>query len=310
MDSNQNSGMVKRLSFVVFFLMVLVSSTLCTMADTVIKTITVSSTMPAAEGGTVRLPEFKAPKGCDLEIEWTSSESSFAPGKKVNATIILTAEEGYQFARNTTITVRNGEVTGKSISDSEIILKVKVGPLYYKLSAPEEVAWSSEKSSVVKWSAVKYATNYEVKVYHDDKVVKRETVKSKSYDAGKYFNGENEVTVSVTALGTDSSDSKYLSRSDEAFVDGADVDWGDRESTYGSWEGKRYLLTEKGEDKEYAKGWIEIFGKWYYFDRSNSFMDSLLIHVNFNIQLLLLSVLHTFLHIAPPHIYYQFETAA
>jgi len=269
MDCNQKKRFIKRGCLLLFLFTFVFGSTLCIKADTTIKTVTVSSSTSGDwEGGTVHLPEFRTPKGCELDVQWTSSESSVAPGKKANAELVLTAEDGYQFASNVSIKVNNAEITSKTISNSEIILKIKVGPLNYKLATPKEIAWSSEKSSIVKWSSVKYATSYRVKVYQDNKVVKTETVTSRSYDAGKYFNGESEVLVSVTALGTGNSDSKYIKQSDEAFVDGAEVDWDDKESTYGYWEGKRYRLTEKDDDKEYARGWIEIFGKWYYFDQN------------------------------------------
>ena len=257
---------LKWMCFGVVFMTVLTGGAIYAMAETVLKTITVSTSSPSFESGSVRIPEFRAPKGCDLDLEWISSSSSFGPGKNVTAQITLTTQDDYRFASNTKITVSGATVSSKTISDYEIVMRVKVGPLSYKLAEPEDIAWSSEKSSIVKWSSVKYATEYRVRVYQDDKVVKQETVKTRSYDAGKYFNGESEVRVSVTALGTGSSDSKYLKQSDEAFVDGSDVDWEDRETTYGVWEGKKYRLTEQGEDKEYAKGWTEIFGKWYFFN--------------------------------------------
>lgn len=256
----------RKLCFGIAFAAALSGGTICAMADTELKSVTVSNSMPNWESGAVRVPEFLSPRGCDLEVEWISSDSSFVPGKTATARITLTAEDGYWFSNNASFTVKGATVSSKSISGDKITARISVGPLYYKLGTPEQIAWSSEKSSIVKWSAVKYATQYRVKVYHDDKVVKQETVKTKSYDAGKYFNGEGDVYVSVTALGTGSSNSQYLRQGDEAFVDGSDIDWQDKETTYGYWEGKRYRISEVGDDKVYAKGWIEIFGKWYYFD--------------------------------------------
>jgi hypothetical protein len=229
--------------------------------------VNVKRTMSEIEEGTVRLPYFSAPSGCDLDLEWTSSQSSFAPGKTVSALITLTAEDGYQFASNVSVSVNGATISSKTVTNSEIVLKVKVGPLNYKLGRPEQVVWKSKTSAVVKWSDVKYATGYLVKVYHGDKVVKQETVKGKSFDAGKYFNGEDQVYVSVAAVATDGANSKYISRGEETFVSGTDVEWEYKESTYGVWQGNRYRITEDGDKPaEYAKGWIEIFGKWYFFN--------------------------------------------
>lgn len=246
----------------------LLAGTFGGMAETVLKTITVSSSYGDWEDGVARLPEFTAPGGCSLDVEGLSSESSYAPGKTARARITLTAEDGYEFDNSAKITVYGAEITSRSISPTEIVLQVKVGPLYYKLASPEHVAWSSEKSPILKWSKVQYATGYRVKVYQDDQVVKSEVVNSRSYDVSRYFNGESRVTASVTAVADNSANRKYIRDSEETFVNGDDVNWEDKESTYGFWQGNRYRISGDDDEREYAKGWVEIFGKWYYFNQN------------------------------------------
>lgn len=262
---NRIKKIIRNMSFGIAFLICLMANTLCVMADSVLSSVTVSSTTGDYEAEGARMPDFIAPRGCELETEWISSEASLAPGKTITAQLTLYAEEGYRFSSNPTISVYGATISGKSVSDDVIILRVKYGPLQYKLGVPEQIAWASEKSSVVKWSAVKYATDYKVKVYQDDKVIREETVTTRSFDAGKYFNGDSEVYVSVTAVATSGANRQYIRQGEEAFVSGSDVDWEDRESTYGVWSGNRYMISDDGDDSVYAKGWVEIFGKWYFF---------------------------------------------
>lgn len=268
MNINYIKRIINRVCFLGVFMMFLSGSTLCAKAEVTISNLTVSSSTPSYEAGEVRVPEFIAPSGCDLETRWVSSDSAFSPGKTVTAELTLTAEDGYSFSSNPTLRVSGATISSKSVSSDEIIIKVKVGPLYYKLEAPEKVAWASERSAIVKWSAVKHATEYQIKIYNDDVVVRTETVKGRSFDAGKYFNGENGVSVAVIARSTGSSNSSYIVDSDEVFVDGSDVDWDDKETTYGVWKGDRYRLSDDDEDSVYATGWVEIFGKWYYFGQN------------------------------------------
>lgn len=248
--------------------MFLLTGVFGSMAETVLKSVTVSYSFPDREGGRVQLPEFEAPRGCTLDIEWLSPKSSYAPGKTVKAQITLRAEDGYEFDKSAKITVHHANITSKSVSSSEIVLQVKVGPLYYKLAAPEHVSWSKENSSVLKWSKVEYATGYRVSIYQDEKVVKTEIIKSRSYDVGKYFNGDSQVTASVTAVADSSGNRKYIRDSKVVFVDGNDIEWEDRETTYGVWQGNRYRVSGDGEKAEYAIGWVEIFGEWYFFNQS------------------------------------------
>lgn len=239
-------------------------------AESELDNIYVYASYPEWEDGTAHIPEFSAPRGCDIEWEWNSPEASYGPGDYARGRITLTAEDGYEFSRSAKVTVGGAEVTGKTVSGSEMVLRIKSGPLQYKLKAPEHVSWSSEKSSVVKWSKVEHATGYRVRVYQDDKKVKEEIIKARNYDAGRYFNGDGDIYVSVTAVAHEGKNSRYIRESEERYVDGEDVDWDDRETTYGVWQGNRYRISGEDEPAVYAKGWIEIFGSWYYFDQNGT----------------------------------------
>lgn len=260
----------KTVGFMVFSAAVCMVMTIAARGETTLESVHVSARYSDWEGGMARIPEFTAPRGCGIEVEWTSSESSFKPGNTVGATITLIAEDDVRFGSKPKLSVDYGTITGKTVSDHEIVMKVRVGPLYYKLAAPEHVSWTAENSSVLKWSKVRHATAYRVRIYQDDRIIRREDVRGGTYDAGKYFNGDPGMFISVAAIDESSSDRNYIQESEERFLDSDDVDWEDRETTYGIWQGNRYRISDLDQEAEYAKGWIQIFGRWYYFNQNGT----------------------------------------
>lgn len=208
--------------------------------------------------------------GVSIEsISWSKDTEKWTPGKKVTATIVLSSDDGKEFA--STYGSKTCKISGATLSSAkEEGGNLKVTASYYpvvELDAPETAGWSSANRRKATWKKVEYATGYQIRLYRDDVYVRSIDATGTSKDLSDYMKKEANYYYEIRAVGKDKTDAKY--RKAGEYVLSTDQLMDDMGDTEGKWknyaEGKKY----RAEDGTYvADQWYKIADLWYYFDEN------------------------------------------
>lgn len=199
-------------------------------------------------------------------IELSKDESDWRPGRKVTYTIVLEPAEDYFFSKSDTkINITNGTLTSNySIKPSKIEMKVNYVPKI-TLENPENIYFEDEYLAT--WDDVEYASAYEVKIYKDGSSHKTVKVTKNEIDLSDYATDYEDITFDVRAVAKNSDESKYIKASEWVNCDES-VSASDNTS-YGYFTGDYDSYKFKASNGEYASGWQQINGNWYYFNVDN-----------------------------------------
>lgn len=247
---------------------------LTAFASNKVTNVSISIAETKTEPGTVYEAEVRS-NNSYYEIEECIPSKDYGdwkPGSKITYNITIVPKEGYSFdtKKIKKVSVSNGEVASDTIKSSKITLKVNYIPKV-TLAEPENIYFEDEYLAV--WDKVEYCKQYEVQVLKendDGKFVNHKTVKvdKPEIDLSSYATDGYEVTFKVRAIAKDSNQSVYLKSSQ--WVDCNEQVYSGDNTSYGNFSNSSNGITFKDENGNYATGWQQINGSWYYFNPSNN----------------------------------------
>ena len=236
--------------------------------------------------------EVFAPENATYEVtdveEIKMEEEDYKPGDYIRFEVTLSsAKDGRYFNedrdnRKFTLTADHSEVTVLNSDVDEygdLVVRVKYGPVAYKLKTPENVNFSAANTRIVTWDEVPEASGYEVELMDGEQVVKTVNVGratscalvTSSDTDGVNRDGRYYARVKAVPVGT--SQKRYLYESDYGItattIDGTSL------AVQGEWvkqdDGWRYRLPD---NRYYRGGWLLVDGSWYYFDSETGLMQT------------------------------------
>ena len=152
-------------------------------------------------------------------------------------------------------TVLNSDVN----EDGQLVVRVKYGPVVYRLQTPENVAFSQADSKILTWNEVPEASGYEVQLMKGDQVIKTITTgRVASCNIGgagtEGIDGSCYARVKAVPVGT--AQKRYLYESGygvtSTAIDGSSLGTqGQWVNDQGTW---RYRLPD---NRYYRDGWLE-----------------------------------------------------
>lgn len=212
-------------------------------------------------------------------------ETEYRPGDYIRFRIVLSpAKDGRYFNENrddrsVTITTDFSETTVLNSDvneDGQLVVRVKYGPVVYRLQTPENVAFSQADSKILTWNEVPEASGYEVQLMKGDQVIKTITTgRVASCNIGgagtEGIDGSCYARVKAVPVGT--AQKRYLYESGygvtSTAIDGSSLGTqGQWVNDQGTW---RYRLPD---NRYYRDGWLEVDGSWYYFDKTTAAMQT------------------------------------
>lgn len=201
-------------------------------------------------------------------VSWPRAAEKWTPGKKVTATVSLTAEGGNQFAGS--YSKSNCKVYGADYSSNKVVdqetmtVKANYVPVV-RLGETERAGWGDTTRTRAVWKKVDFATAYQVKLYSDGRLIKTLTVENNNVDLTPYLKNEASYYYEVKATSRNSSESKYLK--DGGFVQSDDQIMDNLGDTSGTWRDYQAGSKYRDMDGNYVtNSWKLISGKWYYFN--------------------------------------------
>lgn len=264
---------VKRFWFGIAVLLLTVGNAALVYADTAISDIKVTFLNQYDEEGKELLePAVMAGSdGYQVEsVAWSRERPEWEPGERITASIRLVPEEGRQFSYyygTEQISVSGaGYLTSWRESDGKMFMRVEYYPVV-QLGQTGYAGWSNSAQTRALWTAVPYATAYQLKLYRSSgEYVTTLTLRGTSVDLSGYFTQEDDYYYEVRATSKDSADAVY--RKNGAYVTSLDAS-AEAEAVSDRWNqtsfGRRYI-DENGTAA--ADGWRYIDGVWYYFEES------------------------------------------
>ncbi len=163
--------------------------------------------------------------------DYTTSVSSYEPGKSYSYTIELRCDSGDEFTSDTEVSVYGAyEVSITSRSARRMTVRAKTYPIYMMDKVQASIDWDEK---VVTWDKIPYAKGYSVKVYYEDKNGNERTVKksvtSPRLSLSGYIPKYDNVRVSVKATRGTGTGDRFIAETNYVYADGGGDD--DNEST-------------------------------------------------------------------------------
>lgn len=229
------------------------------------------------EPGVVMEPQISiSPSNCEIVgITWSKETEDWRPGKYVFVELVIAAPEGRTFA--STYSSRKCQISGgdyrsaKADPEDPSLLKVSVRYIpVVELGGTESAGWNEKNAMIATWKKVPFATQYDVRIYDGDRLIKTVECTGSSLNLGEYITGEGDYRYEVRAKGKTESEKKYLFTgeyvsSDDSMVISSE-ELGD---IGGSWsnhqEGRKYRAADGTNP---VSCWKMIMGVWYYFDEN------------------------------------------
>lgn len=219
--------------------------------------------------GEVEEPEITTKtSGVQIEsVEWSKDPEIWKPGKRVYATITLSAKDSFSAAYSKKNCVISGATfSSASVEDDELVVRAAYYPVV-QLDMPDNAGWSTKSQTTAQWDKVSYAEGYQVRLYCDGVCLRTINAATNKMDLAEYMTKEGNYYYEVRATGKDSSDNKYFKNSEYTLSE--DTELKDLGDTTGKWKndtiGKKY---QKQDGSYVTNAWHKIFGKWYYFDEN------------------------------------------
>ena len=200
------------------------------------------------------------------DVSWAYDHDSWVPARKLTCTVTLAAEDDNRFTKNPGVSVSNGEkVLANRKAPDELEVKLNYIPKM-KLPAPGGVYFDDEYS--LEWEKVPYAAGYEVRISRNGSSVATKKLGSRNdtrADISEYASDDEDIiTVELRSVGPDNKKS-YIQDSDWFAFDETVESTGDT-TYYGQYSNYTLTNTDDESHKEYASGWQQINGNWFYFD--------------------------------------------
>ncbi len=200
------------------------------------------------------------------DVSWAYDRDSWVPARKLTCTVTLQAEDENKFTKNPSVSVSNGEKVVANRRDPDV-LEVKLNYIpKMKLPAPGGVYFNDEYT--LEWEKVSYAAGYEIRVSRNGSSVATKKIGSRNEteaDISEYASDDEDIiTVELRSVGP-SNKKSYIQDSDWYAFDETLESTGDS-TYYGQY--RDYTLTNTDDEghKEYASGWQQVNGNWFYFD--------------------------------------------
>ncbi|MEY8336547.1 hypothetical protein AALB16_00735 [Lachnospiraceae bacterium 62-35] len=228
-------------------------------------------------------PENAVYEVADVE-EINMEEEDYRPGSYIRFQVTLSpAKDGRYFYedrdnRNFTLTADHSKVTllNSEVDEyGDLVVRVRYGPVLYKLKTPENVKFSDTNSRVVTWDEVEEASGYVVELMDGNQVVKTvNTGRTASCTLGTDWPMDNrKYYARVKAVPVGIAQKRYLYESSygitQTAIDGTGLE------TEGEWvkydDGWRYRLPD---NRYYRGGWLLLGESWYYFDQETGLMQT------------------------------------
>lgn len=242
-----------------------------------------------AEAGQISWPkEVIAPENGVYEVadveEIEMEEEDYQPGDYIRfkVTLASTKDSRYFYDGNdnrnydfTTDYSQTEALDSEVDENGDLVIRVKYGPVIYKLTAPENVRFSETSPRTLMWDEVKGASGYKVELMEGTQVVKEITVgRAVSCSLNEYgTDAESQYYARVQAVPVGTSQERYLFPSDYGYsstmIDGSVL------QLEGQWvestDGWRYRLSD---NRYYRGGWLFIDNSWYYFEKETGLMQT------------------------------------
>lgn len=202
------------------------------------------------------------------KITWSSDVEKWTPGKKVTATVILSSEDGDEFASSygsKSCKISGGTLSSAKGSGTSAEIRIAYYPVV-QLDSPDEAGWSASDKKTAVWKKARYATAYQIRLYRDGDYLRSITVSGTSKDLSEYMTKEGNYYYEIRSIGKDKEDAKYRGSSEYLISSNKPLlDMGDTE---GKWKNKADGKMYRAEDGSYvADKWYRINDEWYYFDK-------------------------------------------
>ena len=229
----------------------------------------------APENGTYEIADVE-------EIEM--AEEDYQPGDYIRFKVTLTPSKSSRYfydgndnrKYDFTADYSQAEALDSEVDEyGDLVIRVKYGPVIYKLTTPENVRFSETSPRTLLWDAVPEASGYEVDLMNGSETVKTiSTGRATSClldGYGTELSGQYYARVRAVPVGT--SQERYLYPSDYGFsataIDGSAL------RLEGEWventDGWRYRLPD---NRYFRGGWLLVDGSWYYFDKETGLMQT------------------------------------
>lgn len=267
--------------------------------SSVIESVSITFKSSFGEPEEIKDPEVTTGgKGYELgDILFRTDYDKWAPGKKVRVELTLNALEDKVFS--SAINRSKCKVTGadfvsaRALDDTTLQVKIDYKPVSV-LGSTERAGWSSTDSRKALWKTVNYAPGYNVTLYADNKVVKRQNVTVNYADLGDYMKDTDKTYYyEVKAVPVTSEDKKYMKEGAAVTSEDQEFDWdemldqngGGRTTDGGDIKGDQYILPDGSKavntwkkvgtnwyffdgDGNMVRGWLYTGDRWYYMDES------------------------------------------
>lgn len=219
--------------------------------------------------GTVVEPEISTrTSGVKVEsVEWSKDPKDWKPGKRVYATITLSANDDFSASYSKRNCVISGATfSSASVDGNEMVVRAGYYPVV-QLDMPESADWSTKSQTTAQWDKVAYAAGYQIRLYYNGTYLRTINASTNKMDLAEYMTKEGNYFYEVRATGSENDDNKYFKYGEYTLSE--DMNLKDLGDTSGKWRsdtvGKKY---QKQDGTYVNHAWHKIFGKWYYFDEN------------------------------------------
>lgn len=241
-----------------------------------VQKLEVTITAPEAVEGGFQEPEITVPQSAPYsisEVTWKTDVEKWRPGSQQQVDVMLELEDGVEYrghANEKNWSIRGAKfVRSKRDEDRYVQVTLNYGPPKILLGTPEKVGWSQDAVGTAKWSQVKNAHAYEVKVYVDDELKKTVRVDEPLADLSSEVSAVRDIYYEVRAVAKDSKESAYLVASQWASSRDSEYYYSDElGSTDGKWVNQNGMRYQRVDGSFSTNGWEMIVGTWYYFDEN------------------------------------------
>lgn len=223
--------------------------------------------------GSIGAPGIELPVGSGLELkstEYSQDVSTWVPGQTVQIKMTIGSTNPDKifkdtYGRSVCKIIGNAKYVSavRGVNDSSAVVTVDYIPSL-QLGAPAKAGWSDGAKKRAVWTAVDYATNYQVKLYQGADLIKTLNVGTNNVDFSPYMNEGTSYTYEVRAIVPTSDAREYIR--DGEVVNSTDEIVEYTGGTNGYWYNDAAGNMYKDASGNFLNdGWRQLDGKWYYF---------------------------------------------
>lgn len=246
-------------------------------------TITVTSNIESEEGTSTLEVTASSNRFFVDSYAFLGGEGSWRPGEVPKATVVLRAEDGYQFSvkiKSDKITVKGGDCTAlKRLESGQAVeLTLRLKPVKGTLGSIEDAYWVSSTVGKAKWDKAEFAMAYQLRLYCNNTLIKTiDKTTTNTFDFYPYMTKVGVYTFRVRAVPRNANETSYLSAgewqySDEVYLERTQVSNGENQNNQSSGQKEPGESSSTSQNPDHPPfGWVRDGNGWWYHENDGSY---------------------------------------